>query len=218
MSKLYVIGTAHYEDGVCTSEKLYEIIEEISPEVVFCETSKEKLPEFIKRTDVSTPEMNVIKRLIKDKPIIDIVPIDEIEDPFDRRLEDMHSLFKRVMKEYKAASSIITNETFLKGFAFLNSSDFDRISRDQNLMEEYILDRLNNKELSDFHAEWLKWNDLLENQWISLIHDYFKINKPKKAVFLVGAGHRYRLIDKIKNIVDSNKPFLDCFFFLSNKT
>ena len=198
MSIVIVLGTAHSEGGACTSEELFKIIEEISPEVVFCEVPQKKLPQMIKRTDVSTPEMEVIKKLIKRKHI-EIVPVDVNEDPFDRRLEDMFSLFKQKMEVYANASTILVNETYSKGFTFLNSVDGDKIFRDKNSMENYFLNKVKYQELTDFYSEWLKWNDLRENQWINLIHNYTKLNKTKKAVFIVGAGHRYRLIDKINN-------------------
>ncbi|WP_109301040.1 hypothetical protein [Aquimarina sp. AU474] len=212
MSSVIVLGTAHSEGGACTSEELYKIIQEINPEVIFCEFSAEKLPLYIKRTDVITPEMEVIKKIIREKSI-EIVPIDVNNDPFDGRLESMFELIKRKMKVYSNASNMILNETFSNGFFFLNSTESDKIFRDKNSMERYFIDKVNNQELSEFYSEWLKWNDLRENQWINLIHNYFKINKPKKAVFFVGAGHRYRLIDKIKNIEDSNEPFLNWDFF-----
>jgi hypothetical protein len=214
MSTLIIIGTAHYVDGTCTSEELYKIIQEINPEVVFCEASSEKLPQYLKRTDVNTPEMNVIKRFINEKHI-EIVPVDVNEDPFDQRLEAMFKLIKQEMEEYSGATRLLFNETYLKGFPFLNSVDSDKIFRDKNSMERYFINK--NKEkykgLLNFYYQWLKWNNKRENQWINLIHNYFKINKPKKAVFLVGANHRYRLIDRIKNIEDSNKHFFDWDFF-----
>ncbi|AXT49691.1 hypothetical protein D1818_02215 [Aquimarina sp. BL5] len=212
MSIIIVLGTAHSEGGACTSEELYKIIEEISPEVVFCEASPEKLPQYLKRTDVNNPEMNVLRRLIKEKPI-EIVPIDVNKDPFDSRLEGMFDLIGRKMKVYSNASNMILNETFSNGLFFLNSTESDKIFRDKNSLERYFIDKVNNQELSEFYSEWLKWNDLRENQWIHLIDNYFKINKPKKAVFLVGANHRYRLIDKIQKIRDRNELNFDWHFF-----
>ena len=212
MSTIIVFGTAHSEGGACTSDELYKIIQEINPEVVFCEASPEKLPLYIKRTDVITPELGVIKRLIKEKSI-EIVPVDVNEDPFDKRLEAMFSLFKRKMKVYFNASNIHSNETYLKGFTFLNSEDSDKIFRDKNSMEKFFVEKVKYKELSDFYSDWLKWNDLRENQWINLIHDYFQKYKSKKAILLVGANHRYRLMDKIKNIEENGKLFFDWDFF-----
>ena len=139
MSTVIVIGTAHYVDGVCTSEKLYEIIQKINPEVVFCEASPEKLPQYLKRTDVNTPEMNVINRLNQEEKFIEIVPVDVNEDPFDQRLEAMFELIKREMEEYLGATRMLFSETYLKGLPFLNSVDCDKICRDKNSMEKYFI-------------------------------------------------------------------------------
>ncbi|PNQ73086.1 hypothetical protein C1T31_08840 [Hanstruepera neustonica] len=212
MSTLIVLGSAHSEGGACTSEELYNIIQEIKPEVVFCEVSPEKLPQFLKRTDVSSTEMEAIKRLINEESI-NVVPVDVNEDPFDQRLEAMFSLFKRKMKVYINAHNMSLNETYLKGFKFLNSVDSDKIFRDKNDMERYFIETVNNQELSNFYSDWLKWNDKRENQWINLVHNYFKINKPKVGVFLVGAGHRFRLIDKIENVKNRNKLLVSWDFF-----
>ena len=129
MSTIVVIGTAHFEDGACTSEELYKIIQKINPEVVFCEASPEKLPQYLKRIDVNTPEMNVIKKLINEKHI-EIVPVDVNDNPFDQRLEAMFKLIKREMPEYLGASQMLSDETLLKGFPFLNSKAGDIICRD----------------------------------------------------------------------------------------
>lgn len=215
MCTVIVIGTAHYIDGACTSEKLYEIIQEINPEVVFCEASLEKLPQYLKRTDVTTPEMTVINRLNQEEKSIEIVPVDVNEDPFDQRLEAMFVLIKREMEEYLGATRMLSNETYLKGFPFLNSVGCDKICRDKNSMEKYFINinKVKYKGLSNFYSQWLKWNDLRENQWINLIHNYLKSNNTKKAVFLVGAEHRYRLMDKIENAQDRNKVTVDWDFF-----
>ncbi len=215
MSTLIVIGTQHNVDGTCTSEKLYEIIQEINPGVVFCEAAPEKLPQYLKRTDVHTPEMGVIKRLNQEEKSIEIVPVDVKDDPFDQRLEAMFELIKREMEEYLGATRMVFNEAYLKGFPFLNSEECDKIFRDKNSMEKYFINtnKMKYQGLSNFYSEWLKWNDLRENQWINLIHNYSKINETKKGVFLVGAGHRYRLIDKVKNRAASNTLFVNWDFF-----
>jgi hypothetical protein len=212
---LIVLGTHHSEGGACTSDELNKIIKEINPDVIFCEASPKKLPLYIRRTDVITPEMEVIKELVKEKSI-EIVPIDVEEDPFDKRLEAMFSLFSRKMKVYHNASNILSNETYLKGFVFLNSKDCDKIFRDKNDMERFFIDKAKNQQLSEFYFEWLKWNDAREYQWINLIGKYFKNNKPNKAIFLVGAGHRYRLIDKIELTKNESSQIVKWDFFHFN--
>ncbi|BFP43204.1 hypothetical protein FGF1_40490 [Flavobacteriaceae bacterium GF1] len=215
MSTLIVLGTSHAEDGACTSEELYKIIKKINPQAVFCEASPEKLPQYLKRTDVNTPEINVIKRLNQEEKPIEIVPVDVNENPFDQRLEAMFELIKREMEEYLGAARMLSNETYLKGFPFLNSKDCDNICRDKNEMERYFMNTNNMKYkgLSHFYYLWLKWNDKREYQWIDLINNYFKLNNTKKAVLLVGAKHRYRLMDKINDIQNTNEHSYDWDFF-----
>lgn len=213
MSTIVLIGTAHSEGGACSSKELYQIIEEISPETIFCEASPEVFPKLLKATEsFNTPEIKVIRKIIKEKSI-EIIPIDINEDPFDKRLEAMFSLFEQKIQEYFYASSILSNETQLKGYTFLNSVDCDQINRDKSLMEKNFVHKIKNQELSILYSSWLKWNDKRENQWINLINNYIKINKSKKAVFLVGSAHRYRLIDKIQNIRERNELIFNWDFF-----
>ncbi|MEZ4802180.1 MAG: hypothetical protein R2797_05355 [Gelidibacter sp.] len=212
MNSVIVIGTGHSEGGACNSEELFKIIDKISPEVVFCEVSPKKFPLHIKRIDVKTPEMEVIKKIINEN-FVKLVPIDVEHDPFDRRLEDMFALFKQKMKFYLNAHNMLLNETYLKGFPFLNSEDSDKIFRDMESMGRHYLEMVKYQALSDYYADWIEWNDKRENQWIDLIHNYFEIHKPKKAVFLVGAGHRFRLMDKIQNIREKNELICNWNFF-----
>lgn len=119
------------------------------------------------------------------------------------------------MQEYLGATRMLFNESYLKGFPFINSKDSDKVFRDKNSMEKYFINinRLKYKGLENFYFQWLKWNDQREIQWINLVHNYFKINKTKMGVFLVGAGHRFRLIDKIENVKNRNKLLVSWDFF-----
>ncbi len=129
-----------------------------------------------------------------------ITPVDVYGDPFDGRLEAMLELFRNKSKEYYYASEIQAGETHRLGFPFLNSEDNDQILRDKAAMEKIFVTRANHSELSKTHKDWIEWNDKRENHWINEIHDYFENDKISTAVFLVGAGHRIRLMEKIKNL------------------
>lgn len=215
MNKVIVIGTAHTEEGLCTSDKLTKIIEDISPSVIFCEAAPEVFDEMLKATDAfNTPEIKVLRE-ITHKGIIEVIPIDINEDPFDRRLEAMFELFKKQFKEYLYASEIQINEAFRLGFAYLNSVDSDQIHRDKSAMEKYFVKRAKNDLLSNTHIDWLKWNDKRENYWINEIHDYLEKNKTSSALFLVGSAHRIGLMEKIKNLLNRNAfiPNWDFYHF-----
>lgn len=204
MNKITVIGTVHNEGGACTSDELFKIIQEISPNTIFCEASPEIFLAMLKATETfNTPEIKVL-RTITEKHSIEVVPIDLYGDPFDGRLEEMHELFRNKYEEYFYASEIQADEADRLGFPYLNSEDSDQINKDKDSMEKIFVARANHSELSKTHKDWLEWNDKRENHWINVIHDHFERNKISTAVFLVGAAHRIRLMEKIKKFQDNS--------------
>lgn len=206
MNKITVVGTFHTESGACTSDELLKIIHKISPSVIFCEASPEEFHAMLKATEsFNPPEIKAI-RTISQNSSIDIIPVDVYGDPFDGRLEAMFELFRNKYQEYLYASEIQAGETHRLGFPFLNSEDSDQISRDKGSMEKFFVARANHYELSKTYKDWMEWNDKRENHWINAIHDYFEKSKTSTAVFLVGAGHRIRLQEKIKSFDGNNKP------------
>ncbi len=213
IGKLTVIGTSHTEGVACTANELIKIIEELSPQTIFCEAPPEVFQAMLKAIEnFNTPEIKVLRTIIE-KTSIDIVPVDINDDPFDGRLEAMFELFRRQISDYFYATEIQANETQLKGFAFLNSKDSDQIHKDKSSMERIFIERVKNHELSKTYSNWLKWNDERENHWIDVIHNYFVNNRPKKAVFLVGSAHRVRLMDKIQNFSGKNELIPDWNFY-----
>lgn len=213
MNKVTVIGTFHTEAGACTSDELLKVIQKISPDVIFFEAAPEDFPAMLKATEAfNIPEIKAARAIIQNSSI-DIIPVDVYGDPFDGRLEEMLELFRNNSKEYFYASEIQAGETDRLGFLFLNSEDNDQILKDKATMEKIFVARANHSELSKTHKDWMNWNDKRENYWINSIHDYFENSKISKAVFLVGAGHRIRLMEKIKNLKNSNGPIPNWDFY-----
>lgn len=199
MNKIFIIGTIHTVGGACTSNELIKIIQKISPNVIFCEASREKFHAMLNATETfNTPEIKAL-RAINEGQSIEIEPIDLNEDPFDGRLEAMHELFQKRISDHYYASEIQFNEAHRQGFSYLNSGDSDQIFKDKDSMERIFVVKANHNELSKTHKDWLQWNDKRENHWINVIHVYFRDNQISTAVFLVGAAHRIRLMEKIKS-------------------
>lgn len=115
------------------------IVQKISPTVIFCEASPEILPAMLKATETfNTSEIKAIRTIIENSPI-EIVPVDLHRDLFDGRLEAMFELFRNNYKEYFYATEIQAGETHRLGFTFLNSEDSDQIHRDKDPMEKILL-------------------------------------------------------------------------------
>ena len=58
-----LISTVHTEKGNCTSENLFEILNKIKPDVIFCEASAKMYQEFKIGLNQSSLELNAIKKL-----------------------------------------------------------------------------------------------------------------------------------------------------------
>lgn len=218
MSTVIVIGTYHVEDGACTSEELLKIIEKISPDVIFCEAAPEVLPKMIEATEnFNPPEIKVIREMLKDSTS-KIVPVDIYgKAADDERIDKMFDLFKQKFENYKNAVHIQFDETYEKGYYFLNSKENDKINFDKALMERERVTRENNRELSLDYVKWVKWNNYRENHWIKLIHEYFHENKFNRAVLMVGSAHRVGLRHKIMELEFNGKSHLTWNFdYLSN--
>lgn len=213
MNSITVIGTIHSIGGACTSDELINIIQKISPNAIFCEASPEKFPAMLKATETFNPPEIKALRAIIEKQSIDVIPVDIDEDPFDGRLEAMLKLFSDKMRDYFCASEIHAGEAYRLGFPYLNSTDSDQIFKDKSSMEKFFVERANHHELSITYKNWLEWNDKRENHWINVIHDYFGSSKNSTSVFLVGAAHRNRLMEKVSKFQRGNKLIPEWNFY-----
>jgi hypothetical protein len=209
MHNVIVLGTFHTEVEACTSQELLRIVKQISPEVVFCEAPAEIFPDMIAaEKNFNTPEIKVIRELLKESKI-KIIPVDIYGIAVDdNRIDEMFDLFGRKMENYKNAVLIQIDETYEKGYCFLNSKENDKINFDKVLMEREIVTRENNRELSLDYVNWVKWNNYRENHWIKLIQEYIDENKFNSAVLMVGSAHRVGLLHKTTELEFNGKSHL----------
>ncbi len=209
MSNVIVLGTFHTEVEACTFRELLRIVKQISPEIIFCEAPSEIFSDMIGAAkNFNTPEIKVIRELLKESNI-KIIPVDIYGKALDdERIDEMYDLFEQKMENYKNAVLIQIDETYDKGYYFLNSKENDKINFDKALMEREIVIRENNRELSIDYVKWVKWNNYRENHWIKLIHEYFNENKFNRALLMVGAAHRVGLLNKIMELEFNGKSHL----------
>lgn len=211
--KITVIGTFHTEGGACTSDELLKVIQKISPDVIFFEAAPEDFPAMLKATETfNIPEIKAARAIIQNSSI-SIIPVDVYGDPFDGRLEAMLELFRNNSKEYFYASEIQAGETHRLGFPFLNSEDNDQILKDKAAMEKIFVARANHPELSKTHKDWLEYNARRENHWINLIYSYFENKENCNSIFLVGAAHRIRLMEKINHLNSQGESIVTWDFY-----
>lgn len=162
----------------------------------------------------NTPEIQVLRKIEKESAI-GIKPVDLDDDPFDGRLEAMLELFPRHVPDYEYASLIQRNEAIRLGFGFLNSSDNDKINSDKAAMERIFIDKVQDKFIKKTYSEWLEWNDLRENIWISKIHEHILKMRADKTMLIIGSAHRIRLKEKVSKLkfLDQSIPDWEFNYF-----
>jgi len=220
MFNVTLIGTFHSESGICNSDELYKILENIKPEVIFhelpthlsefCYSEKFDIVYNNKHTQkqviaLMPLEMKCIKRYKQNYDII-IAPIDIDTILKNEEINYMLEAFSNdenyinIENEQKA---LIEQE----GFHFLNSNKYLELEKKKELIEKDILE-------SDKHKDSLQiiykrfqteQHDKRENAMIQNIYNYSRGNPYKQAVFLVGVGHLKTIMTKIDEYQTSSK-------------
>ena len=199
MCNITLISTNHTESGKCNADELYKIIESINPEIIFEELPSKSYNYYYNENPSSvTLEVKCIKKYLQNHNIKHI-PIDDIANPNRHPLERlMFEKFKRDT-EYK---KLIHEHNLLKkqiGFDYLNSQNCI------DIVEKWIIEEKRIVGLFDIHNDTflqiykLFYEDVnkRENVMLQNIYNYTKENKYNQAIFLVGAGHRKSIMQKI---------------------
>ncbi|MFN8265054.1 MAG: hypothetical protein U0T11_03220 [Chitinophagaceae bacterium] len=198
-----LIATRHQESGRCTSNALYQIIEQIAPDVIFEEIPSSKFESVYKGLRQDSLETHTIKRYLNKYSTFH-VPVDaetdEITDRFIRSdYQVMLNIFGRHSIEYSnlfKQRQLFSEE---KGFPYLNSDEWTYLSKSIDTLEEQVIKFLKNDTLTQRYKEWLNLLDIRNNAMIRNIYKYVEINKYENGLFLVGVEHRRQIIDKIKS-------------------
>lgn len=203
MNEITVLGTVHNDDGLCSSEELYNLIERINPYAIFIEAAPENLSDYLSVAEEhKSPEIKAVKKVIENLSI-DIIPVDLPDDPFDNRLETMFKFFHSKIQNHYGATMVLMEDAKKIGFPFLNSEAADQINKDLQTMRDNYVSRTTNDFLKATYSDWLKWNDQRENHWINAIHESIETNNFSNTMLIVGSAHRIGLMDKIKKTQDS---------------
>lgn len=196
---IYLISTVHREKGNCTSEKLFEILRRIKPDVIFCEVSRKMFESFRKGLIQSSLELNSIEKLSKHHTF-SFVAIDSYPTPDLNFRYQINKLFEIIDKdkEYSYAWRKNNENTHLFGFEYLNSDESIQLFDVMSKREKITLTRLANYDYEKVYKKWLNFHDSRENEMLENINSYVENNDFKNAVFLCGAAHRKSISNKVK--------------------
>jgi len=216
MCRITLIATGHTDHGLCNSNELYKIIEQIAPEIIFEEVPPSKFSKIYEGLLTDNLETKTIKRYLQNHPIdhfpVDIDTNDSFEIQIRKDMNELFNIFDQYSHEYNNFNNhhIFLSKQF--GFQYLNSEDCSDLLERKLFFEKDILNNIKNEDLSNIYKNWLEFIDMRRNEIIKNIYSYKVLNKYKSALLLVGAEHRKPIIDKIKKIEKNNKPQLTWIF------
>ena len=215
MFSITLIATAHKEVGLCNSNELYKIIEQIAPEIIFEELSPNYFASIYEGSGKDSLESCTIKKYLQ-KQTIEHIPVDkDMYELIGKKLaNDIRGMFRLFNQNYEYNNLSNQQETFTEqaGFRFLNSDHCGEIMERSHYLEEVILGSINNEKLSQTYKSWLAVLDNRRNEMIENIYSYSELNNYNKALFLVGTEHKKPIIDKLSKFQKNSKPALHWIF------
>jgi len=191
MHNITIIFSHHSDIGNCNSDELYKIFLSIIPEVIF----EERPPNYF----INTLETKSIKMYLKINNV-EIIPVDIYIKPRNE-VTYMFSQFIIHDKEYSEIFDEQESLIELKGFDYLNSDNFFDLFEKKKIREKQLIDAnaFFKEELLRIYYLHLEDINTRDNAMLQNIYNYSKENPFNQAVFLIGAGHRKSIIQKIND-------------------
>ena len=200
MRKIILLGTKHAEDGLLNCNELYNIIEMLDPDVIFEEIPPSFFDLYYKTKERSNLESRTIINYLFNHSIPHI-PVDYYDLPklFFENTRKVHEIVERRSRKY--CQLIDTNKYLAAkhGFKYLNSEEYERIEFEINAEIDEIINIVNNNKYSEYWNTWKEIEQERENKMIDNILKYSLDHQYNIGVFIIGAGHRKSIINKIKN-------------------
>jgi hypothetical protein len=229
MSTITLIATGHKENGLCNSQELFKIIEQISPDVIFEEIPPGKFEAVYEGTRQASLEVKTIKAYLQKYPDTHHYPVDlDIEQATEKEIkkevDGIYFICKDYSPEYNYLDSLIPYWTEKYGFPFLNNDRCSEILSRKKALEKQILNTLrkdknqramNHERLDLAYKHWIDQIDDRENEMLRNIYSYMEQKKYDRALFLVGAAHRKPMQQKIEEY-ESKESFKLNWTFYNN--
>ncbi len=147
MSTITLIATGHNEKGLCNSQELFKIIEQIDPDVIFEEIPPRQFEAVYAGTRQASLEVRAIKAYLQKCPDIYHYPVDldielTIENQIKSEIAGIPFICIDYCDEYKYLDLLIAYCSEKQGFPFLNSDRCSEIILRKKILEKEILEAL----------------------------------------------------------------------------
>ncbi len=194
MHNITFISTIHVETGQCTAEELYQIIEKLSPEVIFLEASDKTYSGYDESLFLTYGqyhnklEIAAIQKYDRSNALFEYIPVCE------NGLSDALKRVNKIVGQNKERQQLIghfKSSSEKHGFKFLNSLECINLQEEIRVLEGQILNGSDEDEIFKTAI------DAYEKPMIRNIYSYCNNNHFSSAIFMCGAAHRKSIIEKI---------------------
>lgn len=195
--RVTLVNTVHAERGAVTVAALLNLLERLSPDVVFAEVPKANIARYISGQHGSL-ESRAIAELRHRRPVAVIaVDRDEPSEEFFRTTRELFDLLERRSRDYCNLVDHHSAQGARGGFGYLNSTDSVRASAAIRREVRDTIDWIHAPELHAVYDMWLNEIELRDREMVANIVRYAAESDLASGVFLVGAAHRESIIEKV---------------------
>ncbi|CAM5206852.1 hypothetical protein CDEF62S_05008 [Castellaniella defragrans] len=198
MTRISLIGTFHAESGRANLAELRTILERFQPDVIFAEIPTANLADYLDGSHGNLESAAVA--LYRQSRPVDVVPVDlnKPSNEFFRKSKEMFTKVERTSSDYRRLMDQNSLDTRDHGFPYLNSDHCARawvtIYDEVRATVEWIGD----DRLRQTYSLWSKINDCRETGMLENINGYCIRYTFSHGVFLIGAGHRKAMVEKVQ--------------------
>jgi len=197
MHNITIISSFHKNIGKCNPDELYNIIEDIQPEIIFEELCLDTFSMIYADSSVPyTIEAITVKKYILKYPVkhfpVDTYPLNE-KDLFNGA-DEIAKRSPEYLRLWNEQISMITNY----GYDFINSNACTELLERISDIEKIVLSEINDLKFSSEYESERIFHNNREYEMLNNIYDYSKKLNYNKAIFICGAVHRKPLKNKIQ--------------------
>jgi hypothetical protein len=205
-----IILTRHEDIGLCNSIALFEIINNLKPEIIFEELPNENLDDFYLAETKENLETRAISKYTK----LNDIPhfgVDLKIDNYEKVIQEYESVFRKIENSTTEYGFSLRNaidehkaNSLHFGFNYLNSSLCLNICQ---RIEKAITDGVNHFEDQKFKTIQQNWNLINRKRELQILHNiekYYQSTGFQNAILTIGAQHGPSLRQIVENHRQNN--------------
>lgn len=204
MHNITLISTMHDAVGECNPIALHKILLAIKPDIIFVEMPPSLFSKYYLERSKSKLEKYAVSMYLENFNAV-TVPVDLDDIPVGNFFKEHQNVMERLLEltdingeNFRALVGTKKRYASIYGFSFLNSDHYIQYTDGITDAMEKGLENINDERFNLAYQKWNEFTDRRENEMLKNIYNYSIHHTYNKAVFLVGAGHRKSIKEKIE--------------------